>query len=87
VVVDYIGGLEIRPTRVFFWIGERAPGHELMMSLDLPPKLLRSARRRHLDLGPFHLSFLGNPLVTLGIFGVRSVRRALDRRRGQAPAA
>jgi hypothetical protein len=87
LIVDRVGGIEIRPTRVFLWIGGRVPGNELLISLDLPPRLLRSARRRHLDLGPFHLSFLGNPLVTLGLFAARAVRRLIRQRRGQAPAA
>jgi hypothetical protein len=86
-IVDRICGAEIRPTRVFFWLGSRRPGQEMMMSLDSPPRLLRSARRRHIDLGGLHLSFLGNPMVTLGLFGARAARRAWSGRGGQAPAA
>ncbi|HZK49747.1 MAG TPA: hypothetical protein VFD74_09145 [Thermoleophilia bacterium] len=87
VTAGRIGGAEIRPTRVFLWVGTRTAGRERMISMDSQPHLLRSGRRRHLDLGACHVSFLGNPLLTLGLFAVKAVRRAAGGRSGATPAA
>lgn len=75
-LAGWAGGVEVRPTRVFLWLGSRTAGREWVYSLGSQPRLLRRARRRrHLDLGPFYLSFLGNPLLTLGLFLARVFRR------------
>ena len=70
------GGAEIRPTRLFVWLGPRDRGHELVLPTGLQPRLLRAGRhRRHLRLGGCQITFLGNPLLTLGILGYNVVRR------------
>lgn len=69
------GGTEIRPTRLFLWLGHREPGSEWILPLGSEPRLLRvPRRRRHLEFGSWRVSFLGNPLVTLGLFAVRTLR-------------
>jgi hypothetical protein len=76
-------GAEIRPTRVFVWFGSREPGQEWLLPLDRKPRLLRRPRkRRHLSVGrQLELSYLGNPLVTLGLFGWAVGRRLTGRDR------
>jgi len=85
VTAGRLGGAEIRPTRIFLWLGTRAAGRERMISMDSQPRLLRSCRRRHLDLGACHVSFLGNPVLTLGLFAVKAVRKAAGGRNGGGP--
>ncbi len=81
-VVLYVGGwggAEVRPTRVFLWLGPREAGHEWLLPLAPagPPRLLRRARRRrYLSLGRgWEVSYLGNPGITLGLVGYRLVKR------------
>ncbi|MHB9150977.1 MAG: hypothetical protein ACYC33_13035 [Thermoleophilia bacterium] len=86
VTAGRLGGAEIRPTRVFLWLGTRTAGRERMISMGSQPRLLRSCRRRHLDLGPCQVSFLGNPVLTLGLFAVKAVRNTVGRT-GKTPTA
>jgi|GEM_PF-1711409 len=77
VTVGRWGGVELRPTRVFVWLGARDLGHERVVPTGMQPRLLRSARRRrHLRIGTWHVAFLGNPAVTLGLLGLNVARRA-----------
>lgn len=77
VTVGRWGGAELRPTRVFVWLGDRDLGHERVLPTGLEPRLLRAARRRrHIRLGTCQIAFLGNPAVTLGLLGLNLVRRA-----------
>ena len=77
VTVGRWGGAELRPTRVFVWLGDRDLGHERVLPTGLEPRLLRGARRRrHLRLGSCHIAFLGNPAATLGLLGLNVARRA-----------
>jgi hypothetical protein len=72
-------GVEVRPTRVFVWLGSRSQGHERVLPVGLEPRLLRSARRRrHLNIGTCHIAFLGNPALTLGLLGLNVARRAVS---------
>lgn len=80
------GGAELRPTRVFVWLGDRDGGREWVLPMGAEPRLLRlSHRRRHLDLGVCHLSYLGNPAVTVGLLAFHAVRKAADRGRAATP--
>lgn len=75
-------GVELRPTRVFMWLGSRSQGHERVLPTGLEPRLLRSAhRRRHLTIGTCHIAFLGNPALTLGLLGLNVARRAVSNAR------
>lgn len=75
------GGAEFRPTRMFLWLGDRDLGHTRVLPLGSRPRLLRTARRRrHLRVGVVRLSYLGNPLVTMALFGITLLRSRLVRR-------
>lgn len=75
------GGAEFRPTRMFVWLGDRDLGHTRVLPLSSQPKLLRMPRRRrHVQVGAVRLSYLGNPLVTMVLFGSRFVGSRLTRR-------
>jgi hypothetical protein len=77
------GGAEIRPTRVFLWVGERVEGRERIVPLGSRPRLLQVARRRrHLELLGCRISYLGNPAVTLTLFMAQSVRTLVAGARG-----
>ena len=72
------GGTEIRPTRVFLWLGERMQGQERMLALGARPRLLRiPRRRRHVEFLGCRVSYLGNPAMTLGLFVAQAVRGLL----------
>jgi hypothetical protein len=77
------GGVEVRPTRIFLWVGTRESGRQWIYPLGMEPQLLRTPRRRrHIELGSWQVSFLGNPAWTLVLFAVRLAR---SRRRGSLP--
>ena len=79
VTVGRWGGVEMRPTRVFVWFGDRELGHERVLPTGMQPRLLRSPRRRrHLCFGTCRIAFLGNPAVTIGLLGLNVVRRAVS---------
>jgi hypothetical protein len=70
------GGTEIRPTRLFVWLGQRGSGQEWVLSLGSRPRLLRAPRRRrHFALAGCQISCLGNPAVTVVLCAYQAVRR------------
>ncbi|MBU2601865.1 MAG: hypothetical protein KKA32_06815 [Actinobacteria bacterium] len=80
VTAGPLGGVELRPSRAFLWLGDRAAAREWVLPIDAHPRLLRGARRRrHVDIGPCSVSYLGNPALTLGLFAFRAARKALGR--------
>jgi hypothetical protein len=86
---DRWGGVEIRPTRVFVWLGERTPAGQRLLPLGLEPRLLRRPRRRrHVRVGPVTVSYLGNPLTTVALLTFNLLRHLLPARhpRRQGPA-
>ena len=71
-------GVDLRPSRLFLWLGDERRGQERVVSLDRPPKVLRGQpRRRFLKLGAAEISYLGNPAVTLGLSAYNYGRRVL----------
>ena len=64
------GGADVRPTRLFLWVGEREAGQEWLLPLGRSPRLLRRPRRRrHLTVRHrWEVSYLGNPFITAGMF-------------------
>jgi hypothetical protein len=71
-------GIDLRPSRLFLWLGDDRRGQERVVSLDRPPKVLRGQpRRRFLKLGAAEISYLGNPAVTLGLSAYNYGRRVL----------
>lgn len=86
IQLDHVISLELRPTRLLIWWGEPGEIPDRVLALGGNPRLLRlPRRRRHLNLGAVHVSFLGNPLFTLLLPAVRVFRSLLVRRRSQAP--
>ena len=73
-----LGGIEVRPTRVFLWNGPERAGHERLLALGTPPQSLDLPRReREVGAGGVRVRTLGNPLVTLALVGVHAARAAL----------
>lgn len=74
-----LGGAELRPSRLFLWAGLREAGYERVLPLGRPPRLLkRPHRRRYFTVGRrWQVSYLGNPAVTVGLFGWRMGRQLL----------
>jgi hypothetical protein len=76
VRVGSVGGLEVRPTRVFVWSGEEREATERVVPLaDRPVGLEHTRRESTLRLGPVELRSLGNPLMTLALAGVMAAKR------------
>jgi len=68
VQVGPIAGVDVRPSRVFFWYGDVRDGSERIISLDNVPRQLRGSRpRRTVRLPGVELSYVGNPLVTVAL--------------------
>jgi hypothetical protein len=80
-----LGGIEVRPTRVFLWPGAERAGRERIVSLGMPPRnLLVPRRQREVHAGPVHVRSLGNPVMTVALAGVhvaRKLARDRDRKR------
>lgn len=80
VRVGDLGGFELRPTRVFVWTGSEREGHERVLPLGSQPRSLTIPRRpREIQAGAVELRTLGNPIMTIALAGVHTVR-ALRRR-------
>jgi hypothetical protein len=59
-------GFDLRPSRIFFWLGRGRDEQTRIASLDRKPRVLRYPRqRRFVHIGGGQVSYLGNPLVTL----------------------
>jgi hypothetical protein len=70
-----LGGLDLRPTRVFLWAGAEREGRERIVPLGSPPRSLRIPRReRELQAGGVQVRSLGNPLMTIALAGVHVAR-------------
>ena len=79
-------GVDVRPTRLFVWLGPRRRG-ERILALGTAPRISRRPRRRReIVAGPVRVSALGNPIVTLGQTGL-TIARAARARSAQLPAA
>lgn len=77
-----LGGFELRPTRLFVWLGQDRTGRERLVSLGRAPRSLMIPRReRELRAGAVRVRSLGNPLMTIALAGVHAVRAAREARR------
>ncbi len=85
VQVGRVFGLDVRPTRLFVWLGaERS--RVRIVPFGRPPRLLRLPRRqRRWVAGPVRVTVLGNPILTLGQAGVAIAR--VTRREPVVPPA
>ena len=78
-----LGGIDVRPTRLFLWGGEERKGRERIVSLGTPPRsLLIPRREREVQAGAVHVRSLGNPLMTVALASVH-VARKLARERSE----
>ena len=83
IQVGRLGGIDLRPSRLFLWGGEERKGSERIVSLGTPPRSLRIARReREMQAGAVHVRSLGNPLMTIALASVQ-VARVLARERAE----
>jgi hypothetical protein len=74
-------GVDVRPSRLFFWVGPEREGHERIVSLGRAPKVMRAARhRRFVKVGAAEISYLGNPAYTLGVSLYRYARQLAQAR-------
>jgi hypothetical protein len=80
VEIKGLGGLELRPTRLFVWGGEERGASERILPLGSAPRTLTiPRRRRERQAGAVELTTLGNPLMTIALAGVHAAK-ALGRR-------
>ncbi len=81
VQVGRLGGFDLRPSRLFFWLGRDRDRRQRIVSYGRPPKVLRAPRRRaYVHLGGIEISYLGNPVVTVPLSLSRNVRHLWQRR-------
>ena len=84
VQVGGLFGIDLRPTRLFVWLGPRRRGERILW-LGAQPRISSTPRRRHeMTAGPVRVSALGNPIVTLGQTGL-TLARVARARRSQLP--
>jgi hypothetical protein len=77
VQVGPLGGFELRPTRIFVWLGEERAERQRIVSLGSPPRSLMIPRReREMLAGNLRVRSLGNPLMTIALAGVHAFRAA-----------
>jgi len=70
-----LGGFELRPTRLFVWLGQERSKRQRVVSLGSPPRSLMIPRReREMQAGTVRVRSLGNPLMTIALAGVHAVR-------------
>jgi hypothetical protein len=76
VQLGALGGIEVRPTRIFLWGGAEREGHERLVSLGPAPKnLVDEGMDRELRAGSVRVRSLGNPLLTVALAGVHAARK------------
>jgi hypothetical protein len=77
VQIGALGGFELRPTRMFVWLGEERDQRQRIVSLGSAPRSLRIPRReREMLAGNLRVRSLGNPLMTVALAGVHAFRAA-----------
>ena len=84
--VGPLAGVDVRPSRIFVWYGAERTDTERIVSLDRAPRVLRRPQpRRYLHVGPAQLSYLGNPVVTVGASVGSWYRQLRSVKRGSGP--
>jgi hypothetical protein len=77
VQVGALGGFELRPTRMFVWLGEERDQRQRIVSLGSAPRSLMIPRReREVLAGNLRVRSLGNPFMTVALAGVHAFRAA-----------
>jgi len=70
-----IGGVEVRPTRLFLWKGPERLEHEQVLPLaDRPVGLDYERTESRLRVGSVEFRSRGNPLLTLAITGAMALK-------------
>jgi hypothetical protein len=79
VKLGALGGVEVRPTRVFLWKGDDRHESERLLSLaDRPVGLEHERRESTIRVGQLELRSRGNPLMTLAMAGAIALRRFVE---------
>ena len=74
-----LGGIEIRPTRVFLWKGEEREGAERVVPLAERPVGLEHERvETTTRAGSVEVRSVGNPVMTIALAGAIALRRWLN---------
>jgi len=74
-----LGGVELRPSRVFVWRGaERVADERIVPLADRPVGLDYPRRESTLRVGAVEVRSRGNPLVTIALAGAIAFRRWAD---------
>ena len=76
VKLGALGGVEVRPTRVFLWKGgDRCESERLVSLADRPVGLEYERQESTIRVGQLELRTRGNPLMTLAMAGAIALRR------------
>jgi hypothetical protein len=79
IKVGSLGGLELRPTRLFLWKGEEREGNEQLVQIgERPAGLDYPHRETSVKAGTVSVRTIGNPLMTMALAGVIAFRRWAD---------
>ncbi|MEZ5098846.1 MAG: hypothetical protein R3C15_03400 [Thermoleophilia bacterium] len=74
-----LGGIEVRPTRLFVWKGAEREGAERVVPLaDRPVGLDYERTETTTRAGAVEVRSVGNPLMTVALAGAIALRRWLD---------
>lgn len=74
-----LGGVEVRPTRLFLWRGGERDASERLVSLgDRPVGLEYERQESTIRVGTVELRSRGNPLLTLAMAGTIALRRLVE---------
>lgn len=77
--VGSLGGIELRPTRLFVWKGEERAGNEQLVPIGERPAGLDYPRHEtNVKAGAVSVRTIGNPLMTMALAGVIAFRRWAD---------
>jgi hypothetical protein len=79
VKLGSLGGVEVRPTRMFLWKGDdREATQRLVPLADRPVGLDHPRRESTVRVGPVEVRSRGNALMTLALAGAIAFRRWAD---------
>ena len=81
-----LGGVDVRPSRTFVWLGRRRAGHESIVTSGRAPRIPRDpSPERSVHVGGVEITYAGSPAVTLPLSAFQAardfIRRRADRRR------
>jgi len=80
-----VGGVEVRPTRVFLWTGPARDTEKVLPLAERPVGLDQSRAESTIRVGGLHIRSRGNPVLTLAITGAIALRRWTDATSSASP--